>query len=44
MSFIRIELDGLLNLEKKLYRLNNIRHDAVIKKNTEEMLNRARQG
>lgn len=40
---VKIELDGLQKLEKKLDRLNHIRHDAVIKKNTEEMLNRARQ-
>lgn len=43
MAGIKISVDGIPELERELQRLNGIRFDAVVKKQTTQMLNRARQ-
>lgn len=43
MAGIKISIDGIPELERELQRLNGIRFDAVTKKQTTQMLNRARQ-
>ena len=42
MSGFKISIDGLPDLEAELKRLNDIRFEAVIKKQVVQMLNRAR--
>ncbi|WP_069987164.1 HK97 gp10 family phage protein [Massilioclostridium coli] len=43
MAGVKISIDGIPELERELQRLNGIRFDAVTKKQTTQMLNRARQ-
>ena len=43
MAGVKISIVGIPELERELQRLNGIRFDAVTKKQTTQMLNRARQ-
>lgn len=43
MGKFNVKLDGIEELESELQRLNSVRFEAVVEKQTVQMLNRARQ-